>query len=61
MNTMEDMKVNKATRKMLRNILWTMAGLLAVGALIYNPAHLATASLIFILGTFQDDEMKEGR
>jgi hypothetical protein len=55
------MKVNKATRKMLRNILWTMAGLLAVGALIYNPAHLATASLIFILGTFQNDEMKEGR
>jgi hypothetical protein len=56
MNTMEDMKVNRATRKMLRNILWTIAGLLAVGAIIYNPAHLATASIIFILGTFQDEE-----
>ena len=58
---MREIEVNKATRKMLRNILWTMAGLLAVGALIYNPAHIATASLLFILGTFQNDEMKGGR
>lgn len=53
------MKVNKATRRLLRNTLWTMAGALAIGALIYNPAHMATASLLFILGTFQHDEMKK--
>lgn len=55
----EEIKVNKATRKMLRNILWTMAGALAIAAIIYNPAHMATASIIFILGTFQHDAMKE--
>jgi hypothetical protein len=55
----EEMKVNKATRRLLRNTLWTMAGALAIGALIYNPAHMATASLLFILGTFQHDEMNK--
>ena len=53
------MKVNKATRRLLRNTLWAMAGALAIGAMIYNPAHMATASIIFILGTFQHDAMKE--
>ena len=53
------MKINKATRRMLRNILWTMAGALAIGAAICNPAHLATASILFVLGGFQHDEMKK--
>ena len=44
---------------MLRNILWTSAAVLGIGAAFFNPAHLATASIIFILGTFQHDAMKE--
>lgn len=52
-------KVNKETRKMLRNMLWTIAAVLGIGAAFFNPAHLATASIIFILGTFQHDAMKE--
>ena len=42
--------------KPYRNILWGIAAALAIGAMIYNPFHLATASIIFILGTFQDEE-----
>lgn len=53
------MKVNKATRRFLRNVLWTMAGALALASIIYNPAHLATASILFVLGGFQHDEMKK--
>lgn len=55
----EEMKVNKATRRFLRNVLWTMAGALALASIIYNPAHLATASILFVLGGFQHDEMKK--
>lgn len=44
------------TRKTLRNILWLLAAVLAVLALVYNPSHLATASILFILGTFQNDK-----
>jgi hypothetical protein len=29
--------------------------MLAVASIIYNPCHLATAGIIFILGSFQDD------
>lgn len=52
-------KVNKATRRFLRNVLWIMAAALGIAAVFYNPAHLATASMLFILGTFQHDEMKK--
>ena len=49
------------TRKTLRNIIWAAAGALAIAALIYNPAHLATACLIFILGSFQTDPSTEDK
>lgn len=47
------------TRKTLRNIIWLAAGALAVAAIMYNPSHLATASILFILGTFQDEDDDE--
>jgi hypothetical protein len=43
-------------RKFLKYSCWAIAGILAIGALCYNTFHLATASLIFIIGTFQDDK-----
>lgn len=47
------------TRKTLRNIVWAAAGALAIAALFYNPAHLVTAGMLFILGSFQDEADKE--
>lgn len=47
------------TRKTLRNIIWAAAAALAIAALIYNPAHLATTGMLFILGSFQDEADKE--
>ena len=44
------------TRKTLRNILWLLAAGVAIMAVCCNPSHLATASILFILGTFQDEE-----
>lgn len=46
-----------------RNILWTIAGALAIVALFTNPYHVWTASIIFALGCVQmeDDEREEGR
>lgn len=47
------------TRKTLRNIIWAAAAALAIAALIYNPAHLATAGILFVLGSFQTEESTE--
>lgn len=47
------------TRKTLRNILWAAAAVLAIAALIYNPAHLATAGILFVLGSFQTEASTE--
>ena len=45
--------------KTLRNILWAGAAVLAIAALICNPAHLATAGILFLLGSFQNEEEDE--
>ena len=37
-------------RKTLREIICTAAVALGIGAVIYNPAHQATASIIFAFG-----------
>ena len=47
------------TRKTLRNIIWVGAAILAVCAIKYNPSHLVTAGMIFILGSFQTDEEEQ--
>lgn len=45
------------TRKTFRNILWAIAGALAIFCLASGAHHhLATASLIFALGAVQDEE-----
>ena len=45
-----------------RNILFTIAGVLAIVAVFTNPDHLWTASVIFALGLVQteDERDKEG-
>lgn len=44
-------------RKTLRNILWTIAGVFAIYCIAKGAIHhLATASLIFVLGAVQDEE-----
>jgi hypothetical protein len=44
------------TRKTLRNIIWTAAAVLAIASLVNGAYHhLATAGIIFILGSFQTD------
>ena len=42
--------------KTARNIFWTLSGIVAVIAVLYNLAHLATASILFVLGAIQTEE-----
>ena len=45
------------TRKDIRNIIWAIAGALAIYSLIVGAHHqLIIASLIFALGAVQDEE-----
>lgn len=44
-----------------RNIIWAVAGVLAIVAVFTNPDHLWTASIIFALGCVQMEEGKEER
>lgn len=48
------------TRKTLRNIIWAAAAALAIASIAAGAYHhLMTAGMIFILGSFQDEESKE--
>lgn len=47
------------TRKTIRNIIWIAAGALAIAALMYNPFHLYSAGLMFILGAIQTDDIRD--
>jgi hypothetical protein len=42
--------------KTARNIFWGLAAIVAVVAILNNLAHLATASMLFILGAIQTEE-----
>lgn len=45
-----------------RNIIWTVAGVLAIVAVFTNQDHLWTASIIFALGCVQmEEDIEEGR
>lgn len=36
--------------KVYRTVIFSFAAIMAIGALIYNHAHLITASMIYIFG-----------
>lgn len=46
---MSQKEVNQAN-KVIRTIIIGIAAMLAIAALIYNPAHLFTAGIIFAVG-----------
>lgn len=47
------------TRKTFRNVLWVIAGALAIYSVAAHAYHqLITSSLIFALGAVQDEEDK---
>jgi hypothetical protein len=46
-------------RKTLRAIICTIAVALGIGAVIYNPGHLFTASVIFAFGLIQCEKGEE--
>ena len=46
-------------RKTLRAIICTIAVALGIGAVIYNPFHLATAGIIFAFGLIQCEKGEE--
>lgn len=49
-------------KKFKRNIIWAIAGILAIVAVFTNPDHLWTASIIFALGCVQmEEDREEGR
>ena len=54
------MKANEAT-KVLRWIICSIAGALAVAAWVYNPCHLFTAAIIFAVGLNVECKEKEDR
>jgi hypothetical protein len=56
---MTEILINNTMRKFLKYSCWTIAGVIAVMALCGNTCHLATASIFFILGTFQNEEDKQ--
>lgn len=45
--------------KTKRNIMWAIAGALAIVAVFTNPDHLWTASIIFALGCVQMEDPRE--
>lgn len=46
-------------RKTLRAIICTIAVALGIGAVIYNPFHLATAAITFAFGLIQCEKGEE--
>ena len=46
-------------RKTLREIICTAAVALGIGALICNPGHLFTASIVFVFGLIQCEKGEE--
>ena len=46
-------------RKTLRAIICTIAVALGIGALICNPGHLFTASIVFVFGLIQCEKGEE--
>lgn len=46
-------------RKTLRAIICTAAVALGIGAVIYNPFHMATAAIIFAFGLIQCEKGEE--
>lgn len=48
-------------KKFKRNLLWTVAGIIALVAVFTNPDHLWTASVVFGLGCVQMEGTEEDR
>lgn len=48
-------------KKFKRNLLWTVAGVIALVAVFTNPDHIWTASIVFALGCVQMEDAEEGR
>lgn len=46
-------------RRTLRNIICAGAIALGIGAVIYNPFHMATAAIIFAFGLIQCEKGEE--